>query len=103
MRQQSKKYVAEGSKYAHWIGLYLSFHLNWVLDPFFHGRLQNLQTSEVTSAHVIIPLTRLYTLVSHWMPVMHFANIYILGDNTQVQPNLLHSMIWSIWIFDHNF
>jgi len=36
-----------------WIGLYLSFHLSWVLGPFVHGRLQNLQTSEVTFAHVI--------------------------------------------------
>jgi len=43
VRQQSEKYIAEGSKYAHWIGLYLSFHLNWVLDPLVHGRLQNLQ------------------------------------------------------------
>ena len=32
------------------------FHLNWVLGPFVHGRLQNLQTSEVTFAHVITPL-----------------------------------------------
>ena len=54
----SKKYVAEGSKYAHQIGLYLSFHLNWVLGPFIHGRLQNLQTVEVTFAHVIIPLSK---------------------------------------------
>jgi len=30
--------------------------LNWVLGPFVHGRLQNLQTNEVTSAHVITPL-----------------------------------------------
>ena len=50
MRQRSEKYVVEGSKYAHWIGLYLSFHLNRVLGPFVHDRLQNLQTSEVTFA-----------------------------------------------------
>ena len=37
----SEKCVAEGCKYAHWIGLYLSFQLNWVLDPFVYGRLQN--------------------------------------------------------------
>ena len=55
MRRQSEKYVIEGFKYAHWIGLYLSFHLNWVLGPLVHGRLQNLQTSEVTFAHVITP------------------------------------------------
>ena len=60
MRRRSEKYVVEGSKYAHWIGLYLSFHLNWVLGPFVHGRLQNLQTSEVTFAHVITPLKRLF-------------------------------------------
>jgi len=46
-----EKYVIKGFKYAHWIGLYLSFHLNWVLGPFVHGRLQILQASEVTSAH----------------------------------------------------
>jgi len=57
VRRWSEKYVIEGSKYAHWIGLYLSFHLNWVLGPFVLGRLQNLQTSEDTFAHVITPLT----------------------------------------------
>jgi len=43
MRQRSEMYVPESSKYGHWIGLYLSLHLNWVLGPFLHGRLQNLQ------------------------------------------------------------
>jgi len=57
VRRRSEKCVIEGSKYAHWIGLYLSFHLSWVLGPFFHGRLHNLQTSEVTFVHVITPLT----------------------------------------------
>ena len=57
MRRRSEKYVIEGSKYAHWIGLYLGFHLNWVLGPFVHGRLQNLQTSAVTFARVITPLS----------------------------------------------
>jgi len=56
MRQRSEKYIIEGSKYAHWIGLYLSFYLNWALDPNAHDRLQNLQTSEVIFAHVITPL-----------------------------------------------
>ena len=55
MRRRSEKYIIEGSKYAHWIGLYLTFHLKGVLGPFVHGRLQNLQTSEVTFAHVITP------------------------------------------------
>ena len=41
---RSEKCVTEGFKYAHWIGLYLSFHLNWVLGSFAHGRLQNLKT-----------------------------------------------------------
>jgi len=57
VRRRSEKYVVEGSKHGHWIGLCLSFHLNWVLGPFLHGRLQNLQTSEVTFAHVITPLS----------------------------------------------
>jgi len=63
VRRRSEKYVLKDSKYAHWIGLYLSFHLNWVLGPFVHGRLQNLRTSEVTFAHVITPLNNYrYTL-----------------------------------------
>ena len=57
MRRLSEKYTAECSKYAHWIGLYLSFYLNWILGPFVRGRLQNLQTTEVTFDHVIAPLT----------------------------------------------
>ena len=57
MRRRFEKKVVEGFKYAHWTGLYLSLHLNWVLGPFVHGRLQNLQTSEVTFAHVITTLT----------------------------------------------
>ena len=60
MRRRSEKCITEGSKYAHQIGLYLSFHLNWVLGPFVHGRLQNLQTSEVTFAQVITPLMVLW-------------------------------------------
>jgi len=50
VRRQSEKYVVEGSKYAHWIGQYLSFHLNWVLGPFVRGRRKNLETSEVNFA-----------------------------------------------------
>ena len=59
MHRWSEKCIAEGSEYAHWIELYLSFHLNWVLGPFVHGRLQNLQTNEVTFAYVITPLNRM--------------------------------------------
>ena len=62
MRRRSEKCVIEGSKYADWIGLYLRFHLNWVLGPFVHGRIQNLQTSEVTFAHVITPLKHSVTV-----------------------------------------
>jgi len=57
VRRRSEKYVIEGSKYAHWIGLYLSFHLHWVFGPFVHVRLQILQTSAVTFAHVITSLS----------------------------------------------
>ena len=57
MRRRSEKYVIESSKYAHWIGLYLSFHMNWVLGPFVHSKLPNLEISEVTFVHVITPLS----------------------------------------------
>jgi len=40
-----------------WIGLYLSFHLNRLMGSFVHGRLQNLQTSEVTFAYVVTLLS----------------------------------------------
>ena len=56
MRRLSDKCVIEGSKSAHWIGLYLSFHLRWVLGPFVHGRIQNLKTNEDTFGHDIAPL-----------------------------------------------
>jgi len=44
--------IAEGSKYAHWVGLYPKFHLSWVLGPFVHGRLQNMKTfgHDITSS-----------------------------------------------------
>ena len=57
MLRRSEKCVAEGSKYAHWMGLYLSLHLNWVLGPFVHSRLQNLKASEAIFDHDITPLT----------------------------------------------
>ena len=57
LRRLSEKCITEGSQYAHWIGLYLSLHLSWVLGPFIHGRLQNLKTSEDTFGHDITPLT----------------------------------------------
>jgi len=51
----SEKCIAEGSKYAHWIGLYLSFHLSWVLGPLFHGRPQKMKTTEDNFCHAITP------------------------------------------------
>ena len=56
MRGRSEKCIAEGYKYAHWIGLYQSFHLSWVLGPLAHGRLQNLKTIEAVFGHDITPL-----------------------------------------------
>ena len=56
MGRRSEKCIAKGSRYTHWIGLYLSFHLTWVLGPFVHDRLQNLKTSEDTFGHNITPL-----------------------------------------------
>ena len=76
MSRRSEKYVAEGSKYAHWIGLYLSFHLNWVLGPFVYGRFQNLQTSEVTFAHVITPLTMHVLKHGMRLPLPGFNSFY---------------------------
>jgi len=56
VRRRSEKFIAEGSKYAHWIGLYLSFNFSWVLGPFVHVRPQNLKTSEDTFGHDITRL-----------------------------------------------
>jgi len=57
--RRSEKCIAEGFKYAYWIGLYLIFHLSWGLGPFVDGRLQNLKTSEDTVGHDITNLTRI--------------------------------------------
>ena len=54
LRRRFEKCINEGSKYAHLIGPYLSFHLGWVLGLFVHGRLQNMKTSEVIFGHNII-------------------------------------------------
>ena len=58
LRRQSEKYITKDSRYAHWIELYLSFHLSWVLGPFVHDRLQNMKTSEYTFGHDITPLIK---------------------------------------------
>ena len=77
MRRRFEKYVINGSKYAHWIGLYLSFHLNWILGPFVHSRLQNLQTSEVTFAHVITLLINVWppSLPVSCLPTVKYLDI----------------------------
>ena len=75
MRQRSEKYIIKGSNYAHWIGLYLSFHVSWVLGPFVHGRLQNLQTSEVTFAYVITPLIIICAIVG--LPISSVGSFFI--------------------------
>ena len=77
MRRRSEKNVVEGSKYAHWIGLYLSFHLNRVLGPVVHGRLQNLQTSEVTFAHAITALNG-----TCYSRQLKFVNWHLLHDQS---------------------
>jgi len=43
----------------YWIGLYLSFHLSWVLGSIVHSRLQNMKTSEGTFGHNTTPLTQM--------------------------------------------
>jgi len=75
VRQRFEKCVAEDSEYAHWIGLYLSIHMNWVLGPFVHGRLQNLQTNEVTFAHVVTPLklNDLYCKIHNFLSLYSFT------------------------------
>ena len=71
MGQWSEKCVVEGSKYGHWIGLYLSFILSWYWAHLY-GRLQNLQTSEdrsgrsdltliLTHQPIIMPVFRLFS------------------------------------------
>jgi len=81
VRQRSEKYVVEGSKYAHLIGLNLSFRLRWVLGPFAHGRLQNLKTNQDTFGHDITPLGKFsgyprsryssFTVCFHWSTLEH--------------------------------
>jgi len=56
LRRRSEKCIAKGSKYAQWIGLYLSFRLSWVLGPFVPGRLHNLKASEDTFGHDLTSL-----------------------------------------------
>jgi len=55
LRQRPDKYIAEGSKYAQLIGLYLNLHLSWVLGPFAQGRLQKMKTNEDTIGHLLTP------------------------------------------------
>ena len=64
----SEKCVAKCSEYAHWIGLFLSFHLCWLLGPFVHGRLRIMKTSEDTFGHDITPLkvSKFICQASNW-------------------------------------
>ena len=57
MRRQFEKYVIGSSKYAHWIRIYLSFHVRSVSGPVVYGRPQNPKTSEDPFRHDITPLT----------------------------------------------
>ena len=49
--------------------------MNWVLGPFVHGRLQNLQTNEVTFAHVVTPLklNDLYCKIHNFLSLYSFT------------------------------
>jgi len=71
LRRPSEKGIAEGSKYVHLIGLYLSFHLSWVLGSFVYGRLQNLKTSKDTFGHGITSLRS--------MEFRNFINLHKIG------------------------
>jgi len=86
VRRRSEKYLVEGSKYTYCIGLYLNFHLNWVLGPFVHGRLQNLQASEVTFAHVITPVNIYCPLPSHKLGVLRTLVCSINTNNRVFYP-----------------
>ena len=88
------KYVIEGSKYTHWIGLYLSFYLNWVLGPFVDGRLQNLETGEITFADVITPLT--LSGFQEWVPATHTGDIY---RNPVWMKPACHVLQMCLWVF----
>ena len=93
----SEKYVIEGSKYAHWIGLYLSFQLNWVLGPFVYGRLQNLQTSEVTFAHDITSLIRKLPSYSiHWLLEFSHCSCCKTAKNSKNCCSLCYNAVCSI-------
>ena len=50
--------------YTQWIGLFLSFHLNWILGSFVHGQLHNLKTSEDTFGHGLTPSMRMIRLAA---------------------------------------
>jgi len=76
LRRRSQKCVNESSMYAHWVGLYPSFPLNWVLGPFGHGGLQNVKTSEDPFGHDIIPLST--KMFAHALSqVMSFSAFYL--------------------------
>jgi len=70
---------------------YLSFHLNWVLVPFVHGRLQNLKTSEVTFAHVITLLIGITIRTNQSDPVSHWVYVVCERYSTMALSDTLQS------------
>ena len=71
LRRWSEKYVTEGSKYTHWLGLYLSFRLSWVLGSLVYSRLQNLKTSEATFGHSLTTLIKQNKTWAFHMDITH--------------------------------
>jgi len=73
------------------IGLYLSFCLNWVLGSFVHGRLQNLQTSEVISAHVITPSSKILELPEFYCNYdFYFIDNFLVIQSVRELATLYH-------------
>jgi len=68
LHRRSEKCVGEGSKYAQWIGLYLSFYSDWLLSPFVHGRHQNMRTSKHTFGYGLTLLSW-GALENHYNPI----------------------------------
>jgi len=93
--------VGEGSKYAHWIGLYLSLHLSWVLGPFVHGRFQSLKTGEDTFGHGLTRLNRYllqfwYMSIRWWLPSesVHSEITQGFGDLSGISGRRLRGWRW---------
>jgi len=73
----------------HWIELYLSLHLSWVLGPFIHGSLQNLKTSEETFGHDIT-LFKLVLDGQHKIDrKLVDNNFYSTGNHSDITINII--------------